>query len=75
MAWLKPSNEELEKRFFPVQMDEDQKQRSNAVNQAAFEFAKIVRDNAPSCPDLTASLRHIEDAAMNANKAIAKGEL
>lgn len=43
----------------------------NAINKAALEFAKIVRDNTPSSADQTAAIRHIRDARMTANAAIA----
>jgi hypothetical protein len=42
-----------------------------AVNDAALRFATVVRDNTPSSADQTAAIRHIRDARMTANAAIA----
>lgn len=42
-----------------------------AVNDAALEFAKVVLANTPSSADQSAAIRHIRDARMTANAAIA----
>lgn len=45
----------------------------DAINKAALEFAKVVRDHTPPSADQTAAIRHIREARMTANAAIACG--
>ena len=42
-----------------------------AINNAALEFAKVVVANSPSSADQTSAIRHIRDARMTANAAVA----
>jgi len=51
----------------------EQQQHYTAIRAAAKHFAEVVMDNAPSCPDRSAALRKIREAAMTANAAIALG--
>jgi len=41
------------------------------VRQAAMDFALVVIDNTPSCPDQSVAIRKIREAVMMANAAIA----
>lgn len=52
----------------------DQAARYNAINEAAFEFAKTVLENTPKCADQSAAIRQIREARMTANSAIACNE-
>lgn len=52
----------------------DQAARYEAIRNAAKEFAQLIADMTPSCPDQTVAIRHIRDAVMTANAAIAINE-
>ena len=52
----------------------DQPQRYEKIREAAKNFAQIVLDNTPSCPDQTAAIRKIREAVMTANASIAINE-
>ena len=41
------------------------------IREAAKEFAKVVIANTPNCADQAAAIRHIREAAMTANAAVA----
>lgn len=49
----------------------DQPTRYNAIRDAAYEFAKAVREHTPPGADQTAAMRKIREAVMTANAAIA----
>jgi hypothetical protein len=46
-------------------------ERCGALRQAALVFAQAIIDNTPPCADQTAAIRHVRDAVMTANAAIA----
>ena len=41
------------------------------IRSAAREFAKVLIDNTPPCADQQAALRHLREAVMTANAAVA----
>jgi|GraSoi2013_115cm_1033766.scaffolds.fasta_scaffold147811_1 hypothetical protein len=46
-----------------------------AINEAAINFAKVIRDNTPISADQSAAIRLVREARMTANAAIAcKGQ-
>jgi hypothetical protein len=45
----------------------------NEIREAGKAFAKVIAKNTAICADQTAALRHIEDAVMTANAAVARG--
>jgi hypothetical protein len=42
-----------------------------AINEAAINLAKVIRDNTPSSADQTAAIRLVREARMTANAAVA----
>ena len=44
-----------------------------AIREAGLTFAKVVRDYTPPSADQTAAIRHIREAVMTANAAVACG--
>lgn len=66
----KITNEQLE-HWFTYHNDPDKAAQYKAINDAALEFSKVVRDNTPACADATCAIRHIRDARMMANAAVA----
>lgn len=44
-----------------------------AIREAALAFAKVLVANTPSSADQSAAIRHVRDAVMTANSAIACG--
>lgn len=54
----------------------DDAERYQRLRDAALTFAEAVLRETPSCADQTAAIRHIREAVMTANAAIAlKGRL
>lgn len=49
----------------------DQLPKYAAINAAAKAFAMVVRDNTSPSADQSAAIRHIRDARMAANSAVA----
>ena len=43
------------------------------IRGAALHLARVIRDNTPASADQTAALRHLREAVMTANAAIACG--
>lgn len=68
------SDKDLENQFTYHSPKGDQSERYEKINQAALNFAKVVRDNTPACADQTAAIRQIREARMTANSAIACNE-
>ena len=52
----------------------DQPARYEKIRDTAKELAYLIQDLTPKCPDQTVAIRHIRDAVMNANAAIAVWE-
>lgn len=50
---------------------EDQLPRYERLRAGAHAFARIIMECAPKCADRTAAIRHIREAVMTANAAIA----
>lgn len=77
-AWKKPIPGELDLDHIfmyhaPVGDDQD---RYIRLREAAKKFAQVIVAETPVCADQTAAVRHIRDAVMTANSAIAlKGRL
>ncbi len=51
-----------------------QVERYNIIREAAKQFAEIVVENTPSCPDQTVAVRKIREAVMSANLTVACNE-
>lgn len=49
----------------------DQPERYERIRNAAKEFAKVVLECTPECPDQTVAIRKIREAVMTANASIA----
>jgi hypothetical protein len=49
----------------------NQLERYNKLRTAALVFAQAIVDNAPAGADQTAAVRHVREAVMTANAAIA----
>lgn len=47
--------------------------RYQALRDAAKAFADVILDETPPCADQSAALRHVREAVMTANAAIALG--
>jgi hypothetical protein len=43
----------------------------SALRTAARDFAETILDNTPTCADQQAALRHVREAVMTANAAVA----
>lgn len=53
---------------------DDQRERYERINAAARAFAEVILECAPQGADQTCAIRHVRDARMTANAAIACGE-
>lgn len=51
----------------------DQIPQFQAIRMAGEHLAKTIRDNAPPSADVSAAVRHVREAVMTANAAIACG--
>lgn len=49
----------------------DQPARYERIREAAKVFALVLLENTPPCADQSAAIRHVRDAVMTANAAIA----
>lgn len=49
----------------------DQPAKYEAIRNAAKEFARVLVANTPKCADQSAAVRHVREAVMTANAAIA----
>lgn len=67
-------NEDLDNLFTYHAPKGDQAERYAKISAAAKEFAKVVLENTPGCPDQTVAIRKIMDARMSANMTIALNE-
>ncbi len=52
----------------------DQTERYELIRHAAKNFAQLIRECTPGCPDQTAAIRKVREAVMTANAAIAINE-
>lgn len=52
----------------------DQRVRYERINAAAREFAEVILECTPPGADQSCAIRHVRDARMTANAAIACGE-
>lgn len=66
----KITDEEIE-HWFAYHPSKDKQADFDAINAASIMLCKIIRDRAPACADTTAAIRHVRDARMSANAAIA----
>jgi len=67
----RPTEQNLETLFTYHPPSDDTIPKYARINEAAKEFAKVVLANTPGCADQTAAIRHVRDARMSANSAIA----
>jgi hypothetical protein len=70
----KPTDAKLENRFRHHPPKADQADRYARIRAAAMEFAKVIRDLPPCCPDQTMAINTAHLAMMQANAAIATNE-
>lgn len=49
----------------------EQQAKYSVLRYAAGDFAKVILDNVPACADRAAALRHVREAMMTANAAVA----
>lgn len=49
----------------------DQLAKYQKLRDAAKTFAQAILDNSPQCADQTAAIRHVREAVMTANAAVA----
>jgi hypothetical protein len=64
-------NDDLEKLFTYQPPGEGDGTRFIAVAKACENAARVIVENVPACADRTTAIRHLVDARMNANMAIA----
>ncbi len=75
MVYGQLTDEKLENWFTYHKPEPGEPEKYQKIREAALAFAKVVRDEAPPSADTTVAIRHIRDAVMNANAAIAcKGQ-
>lgn len=63
--------DDLLEQIFTFQNDPAKIPHYLAIRSAALEFAKVVRDHTPECPDQTVAIRKIRECVMTANAAVA----
>lgn len=68
------TEEEIENNFTYHAPKGDQTERYEKINEAAKNFAKVVKEVTPDCADQTVAIRSIMLARMQANAAIACNE-
>lgn len=68
------SLEDLDNLFTYHTPKGDQPLRYQKISEAAKNFAKVVLENTPACPDQTAAIRQIALCRMLANTTIACNE-
>lgn len=67
---------DLDNLFAYHAMDENQKHLAANIREHAKIFSRVILENTPQCADQTTAIRHIRDAMMTANAAIAlKGQV
>lgn len=49
----------------------DQVEKYQKLRAAAREFAQVILDETPACADQQAAIRHVREAMMTANAAVA----
>lgn len=64
----------VERAFVSRPPTGDQAVRYAAINKASRALAQLMVDQCPPSAELTLALRHVEDARMRANQAIAVNE-
>lgn len=70
----KPTDEQLANKFAHHTPFGDQAERYQRIRKAALDFAIVVRNNTPTCPEQTRAFNEIHLAMMIANSAIALNE-
>lgn len=66
--------QEIEKMFTYQPPKNDQPARYVKIRDKAKELALVIVECTPGCPDQTAAIRHLREAVMTANAAIAINE-
>lgn len=57
--------------WFTYHSDPADLEKFQAINKAAIDLAKVIRDNTPPSADQSAAIRLVREARMTANAAIA----
>ena len=65
---------DIESAFTYHPPKDDQAERYLAIRLAGKEFAQLIADMTPGCPDQSVAIRHVREAVMTANAAIAINE-
>lgn len=68
------NHEDIENLFTYHAPKGDQPQRYERIRAEAKVLAQVILDCTPSCADQTAAIRHLREAVMTANAAIACNE-
>lgn len=67
------ANLDLDHIFTYHAPDDDQRVAYERLRSSAKDFAKAILDLTPTCADQMAAIRHVREALMTANAAIALG--
>ncbi len=65
------TKENLKEVFTYHAPTEIQREQYNSIRTAAHDFALALIENTPTCADQQAALRHVREAVMTANAAVA----
>lgn len=68
---MKPSDEELARRFMPHAADAGAHERHKIVNERCLDLAKTLRNVVPDGAGLALALTRLKEASMHANVGIA----
>lgn len=71
VAPMKPTHDDLDRRFRYSKPDADKATKHTEVNELTLELAKKLCDLCPDGRNLALALTHLEDVRMRANAAIA----
>ena len=74
MAFEKPTDDQLSKRFVHHPPKFDQADRYATIRQTMLDAATVVRDLTPCSPEQARSLNALDEAMFLANAAIARNE-
>lgn len=74
MAFVKPTDEQLDNRYTYHAPKGDQADRYAAIRASVLATARLVRDLTPCSPEQARALNALDEAMMLANAAIARNE-
>lgn len=63
--------DQIENLFTYHAPTDEQKKSYEVLRKGAMDFARLIDENCPESPDRTAAIRHLREAVMTANAAIA----